>query len=517
VNAIRRGSTTVAALGLGVLALLAPVGASEAAEPKVSRQEALRRAGERADKIENRFIKTWAWYAISEETCATDPAKAAELSEKLESWTAKRDLLAVVMYAWGKTDPKAAGDWGVKFKERTPGNLETKNTALHYAVIGMVWKDPKLADELIWKHLQEEGWGGFPRTAPMRAARELARSDPAAALTMAEKIKDESHRTDALRGIAREWAKRDPQAALAAMSARKEQELKKDLPRDIAEGWACKDPKAAAEYAKAIPDQNRLTKVMALCYAARELAKTNPQAAAELCRVLAPLNVGKWHEQMPRVEIVVAEVGQAFGKADPQAAAKWAASLPGAEGGCRAGAHDGVAAGWAAKDSKAALEFYQTKAQGENSAGNRGTGAAYPALARELAKTDVQAALALVEHAKSLVLKSNIVYEAAVELARRDPKAASAVVDKWAGVIDYYTYRTGAASIVAGAWAKKDAQAAAAWAEKLDLATDRLSALRAVAAAWVKTAPASADSWAQGLKDHREAAYALVGLAQGLR
>ncbi len=509
------GRTALAAILLGILALPAVTRPSPAGEPGLARREALRLAGARADKIEDRFVRTWTRYAIAEETAATDPAQAADLADKLEAWTAKRDLLSVVMYAWGKTDPKAAAEWGVGFKQRTAGNLATKNTALHYAVIGMVCKDPALADDLIWKHLQEEGWGGVPRTAPRDAARELARSNPAAALALADKIKDESHRVDALRGVAREWAKRDPRAALAAMSARKEREFLSDLPRDLAEGWACKDPKAAAEYAKSLPDQGRPTKVMALCCVARELARTDPAAAAGLCLMLAPLNVGKWHEQMPRIELAVAEVGRAFGKADPQAAVQWAASLPGEQGGCRAAAHDGVAAGWAARDPKAALAFYQ--ATGRDPGDNRGTGAAYPALAREFAKTDVPAALALAERTKSLVLKSNIVYETAVELASRDPKAASTVVDKWPGVIDYYTYRTGAAAIVAGAWAKTDPKAAAAWAEKIDPESDRLAAIRAVAAAWVKIAPASADSWAQALKDNREAAYALVGLAEGLR
>ena len=162
-----RQGRKVVALGAAILALLAIAVAGMAAEPAPARQQALKRAGERADKITDKFQRTWAWYAIAEETAATDPAAAAELSDKLESWTAKRDLLGIVMYAWGKTDPPAAADWGVKFKERTSGNLDTKNTALRCAVVGMVWKDPKLADDLIWKHLQDEGWGGFPRTAPM--------------------------------------------------------------------------------------------------------------------------------------------------------------------------------------------------------------------------------------------------------------------------------------------------------------------------------------------------------------
>ena len=514
-NGICRRMNVAAACA--ILTVLAMAGAGLAADPTPSRPAALKLAEERSAKVADRFERTWTWYALAEETSITDPAKAADMSDKLESWTAKRDLLAVVMYAWGKADPKAAADWGVKFKERTKGDLAAKNTALLAAVVGMVAKEPKLADELIWKHLQDEGWGGHPRTAPTQAARELARSDPAAALAMAEKIQMESNRNDALRAVAREWAKVDPKAAVAAMSDRKEKGLKSLIPRDLAEGWACKDPKAAAEFAKAIPDQDHQTKLMAVALVALEMAKTDPAAAAELCQTVAALNKGKWTEQSDRVGLAVAQVGQALAKADPQAAVKWAASLPTGEGSVQRGAYDGVAAGWATKDPKAALEFYQVKGEGKDAGGNKGTGAAYPAIARELAKTDVDGALALVEKAKSLVLKSNIVAEVAVELAKRDPKAASAVVDKWAGITDYYTYRTGAAEVVAGTWAKKDPKAAAAWAQGLTPDTDRLVALRAVAAAWARAEPSAADNWAQGLKDPREAAYALIGVAEGLR
>jgi hypothetical protein len=485
------------------------------AADSLAREEALTRAAERAQKTEDRFVRTWTRYAIAEEWAHTDPARAADLADKLESWTAKRDLLSVVMFAWGQKDPKGAADWGLKFKERTPGDLATKNTALHYAVVGMVQKDPKLADELIWKHLAEEGWGGLPRTAPMETARELAKTDPAAALAMAQKITGhEGCRVDALRGILREWAKRDPKAAEAALSGRIEKEFLKAFPRDLAEGWTCKNPKEAAEYAKKIQDV--YTKIMALGAVAREMAKTDPKEAAELCSLFAALNVGQRHEQFARLGKIVSGVGVAFAQKDPQAATRWAESLPDKPGGCRPNAFDGVAVGWAAKDAKAALAFYELQ-DAATKATNKGTGGAYPSLARELAKTDAKAALGLVARAESLVLKSNIIAEVAAELARRDPEAAASLVERWEGVTDYYTYRTGAASAVAAAWAAKSPKPAAAWAENLEPIRDRLAALRVVAAAWAKAAPADARAWAEGLNDHQEAAYALVGLAEGLR
>ena len=134
------------------------------------------------------------------------------------------------------------------------------------------------------------------------------------------------------------------------------------LPRDIAEGWACKDPKAAAEYAKTIPDQDRITKAMALLLVARELAKTDPAAAAEVSRTPATLSLGKWEERQLRMLVAIAEVGQALAKADPAAAVKWADSLPTGEGSLRPGAYDGVAAGWATKDPKAAAAWAESLA-----------------------------------------------------------------------------------------------------------------------------------------------------------
>ncbi len=485
------------------LALAAPLAAVE-----VGREDALKQAAERAAKIDDRFARTWAFYAIAEEWALSDPARAADLADKLESSTARRDLLSVVMFAWGRSDPKAAAEWGLKFKERTQGDLAPRNTALHYAVVGMVQKDPKLADELIWKHLAEEGWGNLPRTAPMGAARELAKTDPQAALAMAEKIKGhEGCRVDALRGVLREWAKRDPKAAEAALAGRTEKDFVKAFPRDLAEGWASEDPKAAADYARKIGDL--YTRIMALSAVACEMAKSDPKGAADLCSQFATLNVGQRHEQGARLGNVVREVAEALARKDRPAAVQWAAALPDKPGGCQAFAFDGVAAAWAAADPKAALDYY-AKAGG-------GTGGALPPIARELAKRDASAALELVGRTKRLVLKSHIIHEVAIELAARDPEAAARLVETWAGLADYYTYRTAAASVVAAACAVKNPSQATAWADKLEPTRDRLAALRAVAAAWAKRSPAEALAWALALTDPEQATYAFVGLAEGLR
>ncbi len=463
---------------LGVVTILA--GSTRAAEPAITRDEVLKLAAASAAQIDERFARTWARYAVAEAWLRTDPASAAALADQLESWTAKRDLLSVVMVAWGRRAPQAAADWGLAFKQRTPGTLAMRNTALHYAVIGMVQQAPQLADELIWKHLQEEGWGGHPREAPMAAARELAKVDPPAALRIAEKIQLESYRVDALRGVLREWARKDPKAAQAAFLARKETELRLVLPQDLAEGWAHKGPREAAEYARAIPDRH--TRAMALALVARELARTDAKGAADLCSALASANVGKWHEQMSRLGMVVGEVGEAFGKQDSQAAVKWAAGMPGEPGGCRPNAFDGVATGWAARDASAALAWYLSPeiadSRGRGAAVNRGTGAALPALARELSRTDSRAALQLAGKTESLVLKSSIIAAVAAVVVQRDPAEAASIVALWQGASDYYTYRAGAAAMVAGAWARSDPQAAVAWAAKVQPERDRLAALR---------------------------------------
>jgi len=477
--------------------------------------EALGRAAELAGAIEDRFVRTWARYAIAEEWVRTDPARAAELADRLESWTAKRDLLGVVMPAWGQQDPEAAAAWGAQFQQRTEGTLAQRNTALHYAVVGMVTRDPERAEQLTWEYLHEEGWGGHPRTTPLAAVRVLAKSNPAAALAWAEKIQLEPYRVDALRSVLRGWAEQDPEAARAALAGRTEEGFRATFARDLAEGWAHRDPAAAAEFAKAIPDAR--TRLMALALVACEMSRTDPREAAALCSLAAPLNAGKWHEQMRRVEQAVSRVAEAYARRDPQAAARWAATLPPEEGGCRRNAVDGVAIGWAAADPHAALEFYGTGDQDGGSAASNGTGAAYPALAGELAKTDVEAALLLVRRTDRLVLQSHVIHNVAVELAGRDPEAAARLVDGWEDVVDYYGYRSDAASAVAEAWAAKLPERAAAWAEKLQPAGDRTPALRAVAGAWVRISRERAFAWARTLKDPNDAVYAFVGLAMGLR
>jgi hypothetical protein len=497
-----------------LLLITAPCSAADRGD---TRQDALLAAQRRAAEVGDRFAKTWANYAVAEEWSHSNPARAAELADQLQSWTAKRDLLSVVMVAWGHADPQAAAAWGLRFKERTQGTLDQRNTALRYAVLGIVAKDPKLADQLIWKHLEEEQWGGTPRTAPMEVARELAKSDPRSALAMAEKITGyEPFRVDALRGVLREWARKDPAAARAALGSHKEADFQKMFPRDLAEGWASLDPRAAAAYAKTIED--RYTKIMALALVARELARTDPKGAAELCTIFTAANVGPWHEQFPRLGMIVAEVGQAYAAVDPRAAAAWADSLPAKPGGCRANAIDGVAAGLAEADPKTALAYYtagKNGAKADRPKTNLGTGAAYPAIARQLAKRDVQAALQLVSASESLVLKSHVIHDVAVELSLRDPAAAADLVQHWVGIIDYYGYRGGAAAAVGSAWAAKEPRRAAAWAKQLTPDRDRAAALHAVAATWAKDSPAEALAWAKSFQDPHDAVYALVGVAAG--
>ena len=263
-------------------------------------------------------------------------------------------------------------------------------------------------------------------------------------------------------------------------------------------------------------------------------------AAVGPCSEALALNVGKWHEQFPRVAKVADQVGSALAQTDPSAASAWAEALPAKDGSCRRDAMDGVAAGWATKNPAAAIAYYQpadattkpadgaaklaasrAKARGAESPANaaacRGTGAAWPRIAGELAKTDAPAALRLVERTDRLVLKSHILNAIAVAVAGHDGPAAATIVDKWAGVTDYYGYRADAAAQAARAWAAKDPQAAATWAAHLEPVGDRLAALRSVAAAWARTAPAPAQAWAAALADLRDAACALVGVAEGLR
>jgi hypothetical protein len=335
---------------------------------------------------------------------------------------------------------------------------------------------------------------------------------------MADKITNyEPFRVYALRGVLRQWARQDPAAARAALAGRKEADFQRTFSLDLVEGWAEKDPQAALAYARTI--EERSAKIMALALVARQLARSDAKAAAELCIVFAALDVGKWHEQMPRLGKIVAEVGRAFAAANGKAAAGWAESLPAGQGGCRANSIDGVAAGWAEKDPQAALAYYTATEKDGSKADRprtcRGTGAAYPAIAGQLARSDVPAALKLVSASESLVLKSHVIHDVAVELSRRDPVAAADLVQRWAGVVDYYSYRTDAASVVGAAWAAKEPKQAAAWAARLTPDRDRAAALRAVAATWANGSPPEALAWAKSLQDPCDAVHALVGVAAG--
>ena len=92
--------------------LLAATGICWAANGPSPRDAALTAAAERAAKVADRFEQSWARYAVAQEWERTDPAKAAELADQIESWTAKADLLGVVMFDWvsATPTPRPSGD-----------------------------------------------------------------------------------------------------------------------------------------------------------------------------------------------------------------------------------------------------------------------------------------------------------------------------------------------------------------------------------------------------------------------
>ena len=153
VGTAKRNMCIVAVLGVVIQAMLisAVVSRVDAAEPTCG--GVLTQAAARADKIQDRFVRTWARYEIAGELVHTNPRAAADLADKLESWTAKQDLFSVIMRQWGRHDPKAAVEWALKYRERTQGLAHVRRGPLHCVIVGLVGKNPKYAEELLSKHM----------------------------------------------------------------------------------------------------------------------------------------------------------------------------------------------------------------------------------------------------------------------------------------------------------------------------------------------------------------------------
>lgn len=258
--------------------------------------------------------------------------------------------------------------------------------------------------------------------------------DPRRALQSALSVPDPEGRNANLTRVAAAWASVAPQAAFQQADLETDVPVRMTLQNAIVHTWASQDAVAAFATVNALPAG--LQRDQLLTWTTRELARQDPQRAAELIaklvpadmdalnRVLAsewaindPRGAARWIESRPRqsLGILPYSVAPLYAAQFPAEALEWANRLDRS----RAGRLWSQAlVGVANQDPEAAMQV----ATGVKDAARRNT--AISAVVAAIAERDPTLAIRHLEKLPTGEARSQVVAQIALQIAQNDPDAA---------------------------------------------------------------------------------------------
>ena len=424
---------------------------------------------------------------------------SAQFPGVLDAFKRDRTMTIHILAEWAKKDPAQALAWAEAQKDRTM-RIEDVGWVFSFWPVKDITSALAAADGLPTADDRNR--------ITMGLIENLAHTDPAASLLLAQKLPPGRNAAYTYHSIFNTWAEKDPQAALAAVADMPPGQIHNDALATIAEAWSRTDPAAVLTWANSLPPSQ--VRDNAIYSVISTMSLDDAAGAMALTKELPP---GDFRTNA--IYNVLNELVQS----DPKATIAYLDNLP--AGSTRDRFTQNVVSEWSRTDPQAAMDWAENSLTGQaydkSMAGilqtvgenNPAQAAAYlaslsdpaveniaiPQLASQWAQSDIKNALTWVQSLPAslgdtrLQAFNNVMNS----WINGDPSSAAAYL---ATIPDDPNFKR-LANQVAGSWASFDPQAALNWGESLPPGPGRDNAVGSAVSTLAKYDPQSAWSYAQ--------------------
>ncbi|HEY3516831.1 MAG TPA: hypothetical protein VGL98_07250 [Gammaproteobacteria bacterium] len=361
-----------------------------------------------------------------------DPLAALSVAEGLPAGNEREQLLRAVATSYGRTDPDAALAWAQSLSPPSPSIVAN-------VIAGLARVDPDRAIDLIFETIAANGDRDSTPLLSLVSNGALAAEHTA---RIADRLMATPGRRQALQMLTQMWAQRQPYEAARWLLARGSEAPRGALGQAAVQ-LARTDPAAAISYVDTVAPELRATWISSVAagYALHDAraaatwvaqyrgepgydaavtavagtaAQSDPVAAA---RLFDSIDVA----QAPDAPQTASRIANAWAQRDPGAAASWAAAV--ASDDARASAISAVAGTWASRDAAGARSW---------ALGLRASAARDQALTQVLSATTTSSIdHVLIDAFSDAKAKERGVNQAVRMIATRDASAARQLADQY--------------------------------------------------------------------------------------
>ncbi len=352
---------------------------------------------------------------------------------------------------------------------------EDKATAAVLAETPSVVKDPQSSPQIDAKTTLPLGPEATP--AP-QVARRVATRDPEALLQTLKRRSPDSMQVVLPTTLILVTRSSDPFAAARHISTMQDETTRNAYILRLAPLLGAKDSAATLDWLGQVASGDSYKNAVSKTIAA--LAANDPKAAAVV--------VDKISDSGVRLE-AISTVAGSWGKADPQSALTWAASLPATDGQAQSVALNAIVASWSKSDPAGVASFVQKASDPTLFL------PADPAIAQSLAANNAQAAMAFSQSLPAGEAKNQSLNNVIATIAKSDFATAWNDATSLPAAEDSIGIMTN----LVGVQANSDPAQAAALIPLFPNETGQTAAATTLAAIWVKQNPQAFTVWLDGL------------------
>lgn len=414
--------------------------------------------------VQPESVQRVAWRSMIRDLSERNPQAAADLALRATG-NQRMLLIQTVAEAWASVDPAAAVRWAEGL-----GDARLQREALALAVRQLADTDPKAALEVATRHRLGEVNQEIYRSM---AAELVGR--PEEAMKWLETLPTAEGRTAAFDGFVSAWAEQNPSAAAAFAVNLPPGARRNSALSTVASALAGADPEAAISWVQTLTSpQEKAAMAQSMIWT---LSENDPAMGIKLIEGLSP---GPSRDQL------YGTLASSWAEHDLDGAVAWMKSTE--DGPARKAALENIAMTWAANDPVGAADYALTLPSGDEVNNFIST------IAGSWAETDSKAALAWAQRIESPEASAAAIESVVTRWAEESPTEALA----YARTLTDPEAQKGAVLSGLRSWTESNPQEAARWLETLPNPELRAEATTSLVAEWASNDPVSAASWLAG-------------------